>query len=321
VIGVRGPAVSPDGGKSWNWLGSGAVEGNAFRYRFPAEAADVRFAMTIPYLAADLNAFVRRFADNPSLKLETHCQTKKGRPVERLRLGRLDGPPEHRALLTCRHHACESMASFALEGLMEEVLAGKDDGPWLRQHVEFLAVPFVDKDGVEDGDQGKNRRPHDHNRDYLEPSIYASVAALREFAPKWSDGRLRIALDLHCPSIRGGGNEQLVFVGNRDPQIWQRQQQFAAVLKEVQTGPLVYDPKHNIPYGTGWNNLPLAKSCSAWAGQLPGVLWAGTFELPYANAGGKPVTQDSARAFGRDLARALRRYLETPSRPEVTSSG
>jgi hypothetical protein len=34
-------------------------------------------------------------------------------------------------------------------------------------------------------------------------------------------------------------------------------------------------------------------------------------EIPYAHAGGPhPVTADGARAFGRDLAAALRRYLE-----------
>ena len=31
------------------------------------------------------------------------------------------------------------------------------DGQWLREQVGFLVVPFIDKDGVEDDDQGKNR--------------------------------------------------------------------------------------------------------------------------------------------------------------------
>ena len=40
------------------------------------------------------------------------------------------------------------------------------------------------------------------------------------------------------------------------------------------------------------------------------MLLATTLEIPYADVGGRPVTIDSARAFGRDLARAIRRYLE-----------
>ena len=33
---------------------------------------------------------------------------------------------------------------------------------------KILCVPFVDFDGVVDGDQGKGRNSHDHNRDYCE---------------------------------------------------------------------------------------------------------------------------------------------------------
>ena len=99
--------------------------------------------------------------------------------MELLRLGRLDGEAEQCVLLTCRHHACEMMASYSLEGIMEAVLAS-DEGRRLREQVEFFVVPFMDKDGVEEGDQGKNRKPHDHNRDYDGESLYASVRAVRE---------------------------------------------------------------------------------------------------------------------------------------------
>ena len=48
-----------------------------------------------------------------------------------------------------------------------------------RIRIEAL-VPFVDKDGVEEGDQGKNRAPRDHNRDYAGASMYPETGALRE---------------------------------------------------------------------------------------------------------------------------------------------
>jgi hypothetical protein len=35
-----------------------------------------------------------------------------------------------------------------------------------------------------------------------------------------------------------------------------------------------------------------------------------TIEIPYANASGREVNQQNARAFGRDLAAAIRVYLE-----------
>src|SRR5262249_18393788 len=171
-IGVRGPAVSADGGKTWQWLGAQAVRGASFHYAVPANAADVRFCLAFPYQERNLGDLLGRFDKNPNLKVESLCKTAKGRNVELLRLGRLDGKCDHRIALTCRHHSCEMMASFVLEGIIEEVLADTDDGKWLREHVEFFIVPMVDKDGVADGDQGKNRKPHDHGTDYAGEPIY-----------------------------------------------------------------------------------------------------------------------------------------------------
>ncbi|MHC4177088.1 MAG: hypothetical protein ACYSWU_06260 [Planctomycetota bacterium] len=315
VIGARGPAVSTDGGETWAWLGMKAVQGASFTYAFSEKADDVRFCLAVPYQQANLDEFLGRFRDNPHLKVERHSITRKGRENRRLRAGRLDGQPEYRVLITCRHHCCEMMAGWALEGVIEAVLADTDDGKWFRRNVEVLAVPMMDLDGVEEGDQGKNRKPHDHNRDYLGESIYPSVAALRNLASEWSAGRLRIALDLHCPYIRGGGdgpssNERIFLVGNPSPEIWRRQQEFGKLLQQVQTGPLVYHPKHNIPWGQAWNTEKQPRSCSRWTAALPGVLVGVTIEIPYANVGGKPVSPITARLLGHDLARAIRRYLE-----------
>jgi len=310
VIGVRGPAASEDGGATWRWLGRERGADPEFRFTFAQDARDVRFAFAIPYLESDLRAFLRRHEGSPHLRAETLCTTAKGREVERLHAGSLDGRAEHRVLLTCRHHACESMASFALEGLLEAVLAETDDGAWFRAHAEVLAIPFVDKDGVEDGDQGKNRRPHDHNRDYAGESIHASVRAIRDFVPRWSEGRLRVALDLHCPHIRGTNNEWIYFVGGQDAGDWERTGRLAAILERIRESPLPYRAEDNLPFGKAWNtdSGPL-KSFARWATELAGIRVASTIEIPYANARGAEVTPASARDFGRDLARALRHFL------------
>ena len=263
----------------------------------------------------NLNRFLDQHKTDLALVKETLCTTKKGRRVELLRLGCLDGSPRHRVLLTARHHACESLASYALEGFMEAVLAEGEEGRLWRSAVECMVVPFVDKDGVEDGDQGKNRAPHDHNRDYGGASLHASVAALRERVPPWSQGRLRVALDLHCPYIRGDFNEQIYFVGSQDQENWQRVVKLAALLEHTQTGPLRFRVQDNLPFGTAWNtttNFGGGKSFAAWAGELPGIRVASSIELPYANVKGREVNAESARAFGRDLARSILRQATAP---------
>ena len=202
---------------------------------------------------------------------------------------------------------------------METVLTDLEIGEWLREHVEFLIVPFVDKDGVENGDQGKNRRPHDHNRDYGGESIYPGVRALRELVDRWSGGRLHFALDMHCPWIRGEHNEVIYFVGSPDQDNWQQVGCFSRILEAVQSGPLVFDPGDNLPFGQDWNieeNYGTGRSFSRWARELPGNLVGTCVEIPYANARGQAVTAETARSFGRDLAYALCCFLEEASKRE-----
>ena len=314
VIGVRGPSVSLDGGRTWNWLGTGTVAGQSFRYAFPEGASEVRFCLSIPYLESNLNQFLASRRSHRALRREVLCKTRKGRDVELLRISQPGIEYRRRALFTARHHCCEMIASYSMEGVIASILADTPDGDWLRRNVDFAFVPFMDKDGVEDGDQGKNRRPHDHNRDYFGDSIHPSVRALREFVPKWSDGKLEFTLDMHCPALKGSDHEKIHFVGGRDKRIWEETLQLSQILERVRTGPLPYHAADNMPFGVSWNtakNTPGSqKSFSMWASELPGIRLATSIEIPYANAGGETVTVDSARALGADLGRAIRRYLE-----------
>jgi hypothetical protein len=312
-IGVRGPAFSLDEGRSWQWLGK-QPDNESFTFAFPQNADSVRFSFGMPYTEANLREFLAPFTSNPALKEETLCKSRKGRTVEQFRVGKVDGEPRFRVLLSCRAHSCEMMTSYVAEGIIETVLKDDADGKWFRENVEFLFIPFVDKDGVEDGDQGKHRRPRDHNRDYDANSIYPETRALQKLVPQWSKGKLRFALDMHCPTIRERTNEIIHIVGSDDPKMWQEQERFGKILERIQEGPLHYRTTDNVPFGTKWNtgaNYELGVSGAKWASGLPGIKVAMTVEIPYANASGNEVNATSARAFGRDIARAMRSYLET----------
>ena len=84
-----------------------------------------------------------------------------------------------------------------------------------------------------------------------------------------------------------------------------------ASLEDVRRGPLPYSQDHNLPFGQSWNtnSSRTLVSSSRWASSLDHVHLATSVEIPYATAGGVEVTAPGARAFGRDLARALRVYL------------
>jgi hypothetical protein len=220
VIGARGPALSSDKGKTWRWLGADCSTGCSFTCTLPEKLDEVRFSFGMPYTQANLDRFLRHWGSSPNLRRSTLCLSNSGRPVELLRLGKLEGAADWQVLLTARHHCCEMMANYAQEGMIEAILGANDIASWSCKHVEWTIIPFMDKDGVEEGDQGKNRRPHDHNRDYIQ-GIYPETRALRQYVQKW-DQNLAFSLDMHCPWKRGDGNEITYFVGTPDDEMWQK---------------------------------------------------------------------------------------------------
>ena len=108
---ARGPAISTDGGITWRWLGREVVKDRTFSHSFAPDAGDVRFSMGMPYTEANLKRFLQRHAADVALRTGTLCRTLKGRTVELLRFGQLEGEPRLRVFFTARHHACEMMAN------------------------------------------------------------------------------------------------------------------------------------------------------------------------------------------------------------------
>ena len=228
-VGYFGPAISIDGGESWKWLYDDIQESyDRFIYTFGPSEVEVMFSVGIPYLQKNFDKFISSYANNRYVSLGYLTTSEKGRNVEKVYIHCTENDPKYKVLITARHHACEAMANYALEGIISSIL---DDGSssmkWLRENVEFLIIPFMDKDGVEDGDQGKNRRPYDHNRDYSGESIYNSVTSLRKKVADWGGEKLKVALDLHCPYLVGGDwNENIYFPGSKEEKIAREQKKF-----------------------------------------------------------------------------------------------
>jgi hypothetical protein len=222
--------------------------------------------------------------------------------------------------VTGRLHACEMMGSYIIEGLLEAVIADDATGRALREQADFLILPFMDTDGVEDGDQGKNRAPHDHNRDFGPSPLYAEVAALKELLPKWSAGRPLMFIDLHDPALKTDLHETIHFMEPAERVQAARMSVLSDLLQRDQQGPIVYSSSTIMPSGKGYNSATKDKSthASGWARTLPNCFLGFTVETPYANASGYEVNSHSARELGRDLAIALKNFLR--EKPETSTA-
>ena len=331
VIGVHGPGISLDQGKTWTWLGVKSVSGDSFKYQFSNDDA-VQFSMGMPYTEANMNDFLKSYKNNINLERDALATTRGGRQVERIHLGMIHGEPKHRVVISSRIHASEMMTSYLVEGIIQETLAGGEAGNWLCKNTEILIIPFVDKDGVEKGEQGKYRRARDHNVDFVGESIYPENQAIRSFVPVWSRGKLATLIDLHCPYLKGKGGHESIHLVEPDSTIaksklWTSElRKFAAFLEKNTK----QETKHYIPYrttnnlksGQDWNKPGHKGRITEWALDIPRIKFATTLEFPYANILEYPyaksetmVTQENARIFGRTIAKALYEYLRDLGKP------
>ncbi len=309
AVGVRGAVVSSDRGKTFFFSRpEGGCGDREFTYAFKDGEDETWFYECHPYMRADWDAFTAKHAGDPRLTSGELCRSRKGGSVP---LARIKGSESQRRrmFVSARHHCEETMASWVVEGLAESFLADDALGTALRERFELYIVPFTDYDGVHAGDQGKNRAPHDHNRDYTE-FLYPETRAIAELM-KSRGGEWEVFLDIHCPWLRGDANEYAYTPWKEtrlipDPELEKR---FSETIEKTQSGVMRYKASDDIPFGTGWNtgkNYADGLSAVRWAASnVPSLRIARTFEIPFANANGATVTPETCREFGRDIARAL----------------
>jgi len=309
-IGVQGPAISIDDGKSWRWLGKANVELTTSSERFSHEFSDinqrVRFAVAIPYLQENLDHFLKTQAGNKHIQISELAKTRSGRTVELLRIGN-PGPGVETMLVTARHHACESMASYVLEGFLREALSDSYFGEEFRKRYALFAVPMVDKDGVQNGDQGKNRKPHDHNRDYGENPIFPEIRAIQELAHLQ---KIRYSVDFHCPALRGDIHEAFHFLGYGLPLIKQNLNEWIQWIREERPQEIMVPI--NLLVDPSKANALDRRINSHFMATLEGAMLSATLEVPYTQS--RPALDpEMARAYGAGLLRAwVRTVFRSP---------
>lgn len=321
AIGVRGPAMSKDDGRTWQWLSADRIVSvpgaesktpprETWVYEFTKAGERVRFSVGIPYVQSNLDAFLATQAGNPHFQQSVLTKSLKGRAVEFLQVG-APGAGKRAMLLTARHHACEALASYVMEGFLREAISDSPAARRFRETHVLYVVPFVDKDGVEEGDQGKNREPHDHNRDYGDAPMYPEVKAIQELAERTP---FQITLDLHCPALKGDIHEALHFLGLGVPHVKANLDELIAWIGEERP-PLLMSPLNYLVDATKPNAVNRAINSHYFATR-EGVLMAATLEIPYTQPK-VPLDADMARAYGAGLLRALNRMSYISAAPDA----
>lgn len=292
-IGYFGAAVSYDL-VHWEWTNTANEDRTTFTYTFTGKEGTVYFAHDMLYHPSQFHYF----CEKNDLHVKNLCADRNGTPVPYIQVG----SGEKHILLTARHHCCEATGDYVMEGMVQEFL----DNPV--PELTITAVPFMDADGVVNGDQGKERSPHDHNRDYIE-EIYCAVREVKKYSLA-QDGNLLCAFDLHSPWHIGGRNDK-VFIVRNAPSRQADYVRFGELFEQSMVpGALQYKTENDIDPGVEWNINHGPVQCAAWHEKLPGILLSNTLETTYFGEKGNEVSQDKLRMLGRCYMRAVLAFLK-----------
>ena len=285
TVGYFGPAVSHDL-KTWQWLYPqnpvlDMDELYHFTYEFGEDEDCVYFAHHYPY---SIDHFT--FDQKDGVIRKELCKDVDGTSCPYITFGKGDKV----ILLTARHHACESSASYILHGFIEELL----ENP-LKDY-KIICVPFVDVRGVVKGDQGKGRKPHDHNRDYRvdQQPIYPTIKAIKEII---DNNNIKYSLDFHDPMSAGSDAIYLVNHGGR----WKEEDLiFSKLYSEQNVEGAFKHYEGKIVY------IGITEGMfSTYVGELESVKYATTVEAPYYGEPNNMMTAKSYTLSGRAFAKAF----------------
>ncbi|MBQ4109950.1 MAG: hypothetical protein IJC74_03610 [Clostridia bacterium] len=286
-IGWWGPAVSYDL-VNWHWLNQ--ADGESFTYKFADDENKVYFAHNMLYHP---NRF-EKLAKELSLPVTEFCTSRKGRSVPCVKMG--NGTKS--VIFTARHHACEATGSYVMEGIFKELCNSPIED------TSVLFVPFVDYDGAFDGDQGKGRAPHDHNRDYDDISIYPETTAIKAYA---EENGCNFGFDLHSPWHKGDEHDFVFLVRNSAEKIARFDRLSSLFEAEITPESMKYSGKNDIPPDTLWN-IP-SKNFARTMMKRPECDIALTLETTYFGKEDNKTSQAKLIELGRCYARAIRRYI------------
>lgn len=292
-VGYWGAAVSHDQ-IHWAWTNTASDDYKSFTYTFGPDENEVFFNHNMRYSTAQFASLCTELG----LEIKTLTVSERGRPIPYVEFG--DG--DKIMLFTSRHHACESTGTYLMEGVLRTLVGHVPEG------FKVVAVPFVDMDGVVDGDQGKNRAPHDQNRDYIDEPLYACVRALKKLA---EGEKVISAIDLHSP-WHFGGRHDVVHIVRKDTMTPQQIEFGRLLMARNQQHPdaLRYDTANDLPWGEEWNTGTMSISFSSWYALQPGVKLALSLETAYFGEKDNVVSQPKLIELGACVAEAACDYLK-----------
>lgn len=296
---------------NWTQTEPGTIGKESGSYSITAPAERFWLAWGPPFVPADAEHLLdRAIASTPGAEKFLLAQTRGGRPVNGLRLGKRDAGQV--VWVQARQHAWESGGSWVGVGFLDWVTSDAATARDLREKAEIFFIPIMDVDNVALGAGGKESAPRDHNRDWAAEPLYPEVAAAQEQLKRHLEaGRLRVFLDLHNPSP---GDKKPYFFGPFDYETMtgprrQTYDRFLELAVETMTGPLAIHPSYRFATYVKTEE-ERDRMSGAWIrNRSDDRVIAMTLETAWNTP---HSTQQGYRKVGQQLAHTVAKFLNEP---------
>lgn len=305
------PAVSTDGGSSWDRIVSASYDAGVFAFDLTPPNDEVWIALGPVYNFSRWEALADEIRDHAMVdSLEVIAQTLQGRP---LHLVKVTDPSVHDSLKgavwgIARQHPAEVGGSWMAEGLLRWVLSDDPQAQELRRQAVFYLVPFMNPDGVALGNYRVNSVGANLNREWAnqDPSTAPTVAAVasRIEALRASGRRFEFFVDFHAySSLR----KNFFFYSGLDRASPEEVQEIEALMSRFQE---LNGDFTRTGSGPSSDDTRLARG---WAFETFGVQ-AVTFEcsyqdITYGPRAGTYMTSDRYQELGEGLGKSIAEVL------------
>lgn len=174
----------------------------SLRVTLPASGA-LYVARVEPYRLTDLEKLLAEIRPHPLVGREAIGHTVDRRPLEIVRVGRVDAP--YRVFLRARAHPWEPGGNWVIQGLVRALLADTPEAQRARAAFCAYLLPMANPDGVVRGRSRFNLHGRDLNRNWDQPAppdLAPENHALEQWLLAMDARGLRphFALDLHNDS-------------------------------------------------------------------------------------------------------------------------
>jgi len=304
------PVYRQDDGE-WKRVGEVEIEerleGPRLIFETPEGGNVIDAALCYPYGERELSATLKKLKRRPEQTVAG--LTTKGRPIRRFRFaaneparrGGTAKPPG--VYMIARQHSGETPGSLAMDGVFRAL------GEGLGADVEWWLLPFVDLDGVEDGNYGKDALPIDFNRAWgrmpMRPELKGIQSDIRTFAAVTAP---QLLLDLHAP---GYGEDGIYTFLPREERPEKQRQAVLSWAEKLNTRLVEAFNRSQatycrVPnYASRWD---YNDTSGTWAWEYAKIMGACT-EISYQSYGGERLDIEAYRMAGRSIALAVMDFL------------